>query len=216
MKRSSNFPKLLSITFALALICFNAVAQTASVVTPAKDKLMLMEKIDGNALIESMVNEKRDFIKNKNSFNPLKAAHLPKAKHILSRTKPTVIIFDGLEYVVEKNNVIEIVGLNLSQSVLAQISEKIAFLDQVQYDYAEKANQENLYANADVATIRNLDKWYLQTLKILTTTVNDIASITKKPDASNSFAFYLVRMPQPNVGLMTERNNTGSLVQLAK
>lgn len=105
-------------------------------------------------------------------------------------------------------------GLNLSDNALSQITEKLSFLDQVQFGYNEKINQA--YCNENNSQkIRNLNKWYLLTLRIISTTVNDFASLAKKYDAT-TFAENLAKLPVPNIDAVAAPTMAQSVVRLAK
>jgi len=213
MKQISSF-SLLCLTIALILSNRTFAQQHSIAKTVAT--LELAEKFNGDDLIEKMIAEKRDFNKNRNATTMLALSKLPQAAYILNRNKPIVLTFDGLDYLIQHNEVVEIKGFQLSKEVLSQITEKLSFLDKTQYDYADKINCAYAYANADLQNLRNLDKWYLQSLKVFSTTVNDLATFVKKADAAQSLATNLAKMPQPNVGLLTAQQVPLSLVQLAK
>lgn len=172
------------------------------------------DKLNGDALIDRLAEQRRAFNNNRNATPQL--AKLPSPEHIFDRSSLTTITFEGLDYYILNNRVIGIKGLELSDEVLAQITDKLLLLDKVQFDYCEKANQEYLSANINFQNIRNMDRWFFTTLKILNTTVNDIASFTKNENPSLSVATNISKMTQPNIDAWKGKQTDQALVQLEK
>lgn len=210
MTKLSTFSLIICLTTTLASSYTKTLAQA-----PVAAMFEASEKVNGNELIEKLVEQKREFNKARNGATFIKLNRLPNPEYIFNRKKLTTINFDGVDYLVQDNQVIAVKGLNLSESALAKITAKFAFLDQVQYAYAEKANQEYLYANGDQQNIRIMDKSFLLSLRILSTTVGDIAAFVKKPYASQSMEANLVKMPQPNID-MAQKRIPQAIVGLAK
>lgn len=206
------FSILSLITAAITILTSNAFSQTQETASLFPLSFEVQEHVNGNELIQKMIAEKRKYNRNHNAE---KVPVLPTPKHILNRSKPTIITFDGLEYLVQNNCVLGIKGLNLPEDVLIQMTAKLVFLDKVQFDYAEKIKRAYSNGGTDIQNIRNLNKWYLLTLRILSSTVNDIASLTKKHDAS-SLAANLIKMPVPNIDAINTPAMAQPLVKLAK
>lgn len=211
----------LSLTPILCFITLFTNAQLKSL-TPTKQMAKtgagmfeVSNRLNGDALIERLATQRRTF-NNSRSSSAAQLANLPAAEHIFDRASLTTITFEGLDYFILNNRVIGIKGLELSDEVLAQITDKLMLLDKVQYDYAEKANNEYLSANTNFQHIRNMDRWFFTTLKILNTTVNDIASFTKNANPSLSVATNISKMTRPNIDASKEKQIDQALVQLEK
>lgn len=199
---------------ALTLLIFNAFAQHNERVQSTVSTPEIHERINGDQLIKTMILAKREFNK-KFGSEMVSLAELSAPQYILNWNKPTIITFDGLDYLVQNNCVLAIKGLNLPDNVLNQVTEKLSFLDQVQFDYNKKIN--TVYANGarNIQNVRNLDKSYLLTLRIFSTTVNDIAYLTKKHDTA-FLAANLIKMPTPNLNAIRSPEMAQSMVKLAK
>ncbi|SDE13496.1 hypothetical protein [Pedobacter soli] len=191
------------------LIQVNQMAKTGA------NMFEVSNKLNGDALIDRLAAQRRAFNNSRSNSAP-QVANLPNPEHIFDRSSLTTITFDGLDYYILNNRVIGIKGLELSDEVLAQITDKLLLLDKVQYDYCEKANKEYLNANTNFQNIRNMDRWFFTTLKILNTTVNDIASFTKNENPSLSVATNISKMTQPNIDAWKGKQTDEVLVQLAK
>ncbi|AZI27602.1 hypothetical protein EA772_20475 [Pedobacter sp. G11] len=171
-------------------------------------------KINGNSLIENLLTQRDAFTKSLNKSNEVVA--LPQAQYIFDRDQQTTITFNGLDFVIRDNEVLAIKGLNLSKEVLTQITEKLVFLDRVQFYYAQKSNLTYLNPNADVQEVKFLDKQFISSLKIFNTTVKDIAALAKTENPSFSVETNISKMRQPNIDKAIEKQTLQSLVQLAK
>ena len=210
MKKLS-FPSITAcLTATLVILTASTFAQNIKKTRTAFDAY---DHVNGNELLKKMISAKHELNKNSNPKNAV-SANLSAPKYILNRIKPTVISFNGLEYLVQNNCVLAVKGLNLSDDALSQITEKLSFLDQVQFGYNEKINQAYCNEN-NTQKIRNLNKWYLLTLRIISTTVNDFANLAKKYDAE-TFAENLVKLPVPNIDAVTAPTMEQSMVRLAK
>ena len=150
------------------------------------------DHVNGNELIKNMISAGHSLYKNRNVSHTVSTP-----KYILNRIKPTFISFDGLDYLVQNDCVLAVKGINLTDDALSQITEKLSFLDQAQFSNNEKINL--VYHNENNSQkIRNLNKWYLLTLRILSTTLNDFANLTKRYDAA-TLAENLAKMRVPNI-----------------
>jgi len=217
--------RTMKITLSLTpILCFITLFTNAQLknLTPAKQMAKtgasmfeVSNKLNGDALIERLAAQRRAF-NNSRSNAATQLANLPAAEHIFDRASLTTITFEGLDYFILNNRVIGIKGLALSDEVLAQITDKLMLLDKVQYDYTEKANNEYLSANTNFQNIRNMDRWFFTTLKILNTTVDDIASFTKDENPSLSVATNISKMTRPNIDASKEKQLDQALVQLEK
>ncbi|GGE59164.1 hypothetical protein EV200_103467 [Pedobacter psychrotolerans] len=211
MKQFSFFSRTTCLTATLVILTVSTFAQNVKTTSTAFDTY---EHVNGNELIKKMILAKHELNKNRNAKSAI-SANFSAPQYILNRDNPTVISFDGLDYLVQNNCVLAVKGLNLSDDALSQITEKLCFLDQVQFDYHEKINRAYCNGNENSQKIRNLNKWYLLTLRIISTTVNDFASLAKKYDAA-SFAKLLVKLPVPNLDAVATPTMAQSVVRLAK
>ena len=210
MKKLSFLSITTCLTATLVILTVSTFAQNAKTTCTAFDAY---EHVNGNELIKKMILAQHALNKNCNAEDTV-SANLSSPKYIFNKVKPTVISFDGLDYLVQNNCVLAVKGLNLSDNALSQITEKLSFLDQVQFGYNEKINQA--YCNENNSQkIRNLNKWYLLTLRIISTTVNDFASLAKKYDAT-TFAENLAKLPVPNIDAVAAPTMAQSVVRLAK
>ena len=158
-----------------------------------------IERINGNDMIERLSSQRNEFIKNG------KNGKLPKAEYIINRNKLTVITFNGLDYFVKNNRVTGIKGLDLSEEVLAQITNKLLLLDMVQYNYSDSSEID--FQN---------DRLFMLTLKMLSTTTKDIAALAKTANPSLNVENNVAKMRLPNVDKSLETSTAQSLVQLYK
>lgn len=206
------------------ILCFITLFTNAQLKNLAQTKQMAKSdvsvtevsgRLNGDALIDRLAAQRRTF-NNSRSNSASQLVNLPTPEHIFDRASLTTITFEGLDYFILNNRVIGIKGLELSDEVLAQITDKLMLLDKVQYDYCEKANNEYLSGNTNFQNIRNMDRWFFTTLKILNTTVNDIASFTKAPNPSLSVATNINKMTRPNIDAWKEKQVDQALVQLEK
>jgi hypothetical protein len=158
-----------------------------------------IDRLNGNDMIERLSTQRNEFIKNP------KKNELPKAEYIINRNNLTIITFNGLDYFVKDNRVIGIQGLNLSEDVLAQITQKLVLLDSVQYSYGEQSD-------ADFQK----DRLFFLSLKMLSSTTRDIAALTKTTNPSLNVENNVAKMRLPNVDKSLEPSNAQSLVKLYK
>ncbi|MGM9477133.1 hypothetical protein ACS5PU_11910 [Pedobacter sp. GSP4] len=171
------------------------------------------KKLYANELIEKLTDQRREFNNNRGAGQ---VNNLPTPEYIFNREKLTTITFEGLDFIIKDRRVIGIKGLTLSEKALQQITDKLLFLDKVQFDYCEKSNREYLSGNADLQNIRNIDRWFFTSLKILTTTLNDIAAFTKKANTTVMVEANLANMRKPNIDTFGEKPVDQAIVQLAK
>lgn len=129
---------------------------------------------------------------------------LSQPEYIINRNNLTIITFNGLDYFVKNNRVIGIRGLDLSEEVLDQITAKLVLLDNVQYNYSERATTE--YDN----------RLFLLSLKMFSSTTRDIAALAKAENPSLNVENNIAKMRLPNVDRALENQNTQTLVQLNK
>ncbi|QNN40143.1 hypothetical protein [Pedobacter roseus] len=130
--------------------------------------------------------------------------NLSQPEYIINRNNLTIITFNGLDYFVKNNRVIGIRGLDLSEEVLDQITAKLVLLDNVQYNYSERATTE--YDN----------RLFLLSLKMFSSTTRDIAALAKAENPSLNVENNIAKMRLPNVDRALENQNTQTLVQLNK
>lgn len=173
-----------------------------------------VSKINGDDLIEKLSSRRFEFTRNLTKSNSNLA--FPQAESIFNRAHETIITFNGMEFLVKDNEVIAIKGLNLSEEVLAQITEKLVFLDRVQFYYSEKSNMTYLSPNSDIQEVKFLDKQFISSLKIFNTTLKDIASFTKAENPSLSVEMNVSKMREPNIDKSIEKQTLQSFVKLAK
>jgi hypothetical protein len=158
-----------------------------------------IERLNGNDMIERLISQRNEFNKGR------KNGKLPKAEYIINRNNLTIITFNGLEYFIKNNRVTGIQGLNLSDEVLAQITQKLVLLDSVQYSYSEKSDID--FQN---------ERLFLLSLKMLSTTTRDIAALTKTNNPSLNVENNIAKMRLPNVDKTSETSMVQSFVQLNK
>jgi len=130
--------------------------------------------------------------------------NLSQPEYIINRNNLTIITFNGLDYFVKNNRVIGIRGLDLSEEVLDQITAKLVLLDNVQFNYSERATTE--YDN----------RLFLLSLKMFSSTTRDIAALAKAENPSLNVENNIAKMRLPNVDRALENQNTQTLVQLNK
>lgn len=167
-----------------------------------------VDKVNGNDVIERLSEQKAGLNKN------IRNGNLPKAEYIFNKSNLTIITFNGLDYYVKNNRVVGIQGLELSDDALDQITEKLVLLDSVQYNYTERANSE--YYKGDVQKIRNINRLFQASLKILSSTTRDIAALTRTENPSLNVENNIAKMRLPNVDKALENQATQTLVQLNK
>lgn len=169
-----------------------------------------IDRLNGNDMIERLAAQRSAFNKNhsKNS--------LPKAEYIINRNNLTLISFNGLDYYIKNNRVIGIQGLNLSDEVLNQITDKLVLLDNIQFNYSERSNTEHFNTNVDFQKIRNIDRQFMLTLKMLSSTVRDIAALAKNENPSLTVETSVAKMRLPNIDKAAEKSSMQSLVSLSK
>jgi len=158
-----------------------------------------IDRINGNDMIERLGTQRSKFIKNR------KNGKLPKPEYFINRNNLTIITFNGLDYFVKNNQVIGIQGLELSEEVLSQITQKLVLLDSAQYSYSEKSETD--FQN---------ERLFLLSLKMLSTTTRDIAALTKTTNPSLNVENNVAKMRLPNVDKSLETSTAQSLVQLYK
>ena len=169
-----------------------------------------IEKLDGNAIIKRLADQHNSYNKNLSNNN------FPKEEYIINRKNLTLISFNGLDYYVKNNKVIAIQGLNLSDNVLNQITDKLVVLDSIQFNLCACSNAEHFNPNADLQKIRNIERKFMLTLKMLSSTVRDIATIAKKENQSLTIETSIAKMRLPNIDHTADKTNTQSLVSLSK
>jgi len=215
MKVTTSFTLVLCFITLFTNAQYKSLTQIKQMAKTSANVLEVSNKLNGDALIDRLAAQRRAFNNSRSNLAPF-PANLPSPEHIFDRASLTTITFEGLDYYILNNRVIGIKGLELSDEVLAQITDKLLLLDKVQYDYCEKANKEYLSTNTNLQNIRNMDRWFFTTLKILTTTVNDIASFTKNENPSLSVAANISKMTQPNIDAWKGKQSDKALVQLEK
>jgi hypothetical protein len=169
-----------------------------------------IEKINGNDMIERLADQRISINKSPSVNN------LPKAEHIFTRNNLTLISFNGLDYYVKDNRIIGIQGLNISDSVLDQITTKLVLLDSIQFDQSERLNNEYTDPDTDPQKIWYIDRQFKLTLKMLSSTVRDIAAFTKSENPSLAVETNVAKMRLPNIDKTATKSNMQSLMSLAK
>ena len=192
----------------LSCLSIHVLAQNKQ--TKLADIFENIDRLNGNDMIERLAAQRSAFNKNgsKNS--------LPKAEYIINRNNLTLISFNGLNYYIKNNRVIGIQGLNLSDEVLNQITNKLVLLDSIQFNQSERSNTEHFNPNVDFQKIRNIDRQFMLTLKMLSSTVRDIAALTKSENPSLTVEANVAKMRLPNIDKAADKSNMQSLVSLSK
>ncbi|WP_406826355.1 hypothetical protein [Pedobacter sp. KACC 23697] len=169
-----------------------------------------LEKVNGNEMIKRLADQRIAFNKNRSNHN------LPKAEYIINRSNLTIINFNGLDYYVKNNRLTGIKGLNLSDSVMNQITAKLILLDGIQYEQSELLNNEHVNPNSNLQKIWYMDRQFMLTLKILSSTVRDIAALTKNENPSLTVETNVAKMRLPNIDKAAKKSNMQSLLSLSK
>jgi len=188
--KSTSFVLLLTALISSSSIQVMAQQNQSKLATPIEN----VDKVNGNAVIERLSAQKKS----------RKNGNASKAEYIINRNNLTIITFNGLEYFVKNNRVIGIQGLELSEEVLDQITDKLVLLDKVQHDYSERATTE--YDN----------RLFLLSLKMLSSTTRDIAALAKAENPSLNVENNIAKMRLPNIDRALENQATQTLVQLNK
>ena len=213
MKNALSIAKVIFIAVLSILSLTNVSAQNIYAVNYQKP-VASIAKINGDNLVENLLFDRNEFVKKIAKSSNL--ANLPKAKFIFDTAYQTVISFSGLDFVIENNEVVAIKGLTLSREILSQITEKLVFLDRVQFYYSEKSNMNYLNPNSDIQEIKFLDKQFATSIKILNTTLKDIASFTKSENPSQSVEANISKMREPNIDKSIEKQTIESFARLKK
>jgi hypothetical protein len=192
----------------LSSVSIHALAQNKP--TKLADVFENADRLNGNDMIERLAAQRNAYNKNRSKNN------LPKAEYIINRNNLTLISFNGLDYYIKNNKVIGIQGLNLSDEVLNQITDKLVLLDSIQFNQSERSNTEHFSPNVDFHKIRNIDRQFMLTLKMLSSTVRDIAALTKSENPSLTVETNVAKMRLPNIDKAAEKSNVQSLVLLSK
>jgi hypothetical protein len=174
------------------------------------DILENIDRLNGNDVIKRLAAQRSAFKKNRSKNNP------PKAEYIINRNNSTLISFNGLDYYVKNNRVIGIEGLNLSDGVLNQITDKLVLLDSIQFNQSERLNTEYFSPNVDLQKIRSIDRQFMLTLKMLSSTVRDIAALAKNKNPSLTVETNVAKMRLPNIDKAAEKSSMQSLVSSPK
>ncbi|WP_029276139.1 hypothetical protein [Pedobacter borealis] len=168
------------------------------------------DRLNGNDMIERLAAQRSAYNKNRSKNS------LPKAEYIINRNNLTLISFNGLDYYIKNNRVIGIQGLNLSDEALNQITGKLVLLDSIQFNQSERSNTEHFNPNVDFQKIRNIDRQFMLTLKMLSSTVRDIAAFTKSENPSLTVETNVAKMRLPNIDKAAEKSNVQLPVLLSK
>lgn len=205
--------KSLPLLWAILFICFscNSIQSlTAShAISKTGEQIKDGERIDGNQLIDSLLADRFSYNKSliKDGFNSKK--QLPKPTTIITNTPLKTISFNGLNYLVKDDKVVDIKGLKLSLSALSILTEKLAILDRIQQYCSEKANLEYQQKNRDMNAIKTLDRQYFAALNTLKNITSSVAIEARKRNASISIEMLLAKIELPdikNTRMKTKRN----------
>lgn len=164
---------------------------------------------DGNQLIDSLLADRFSYNKAliENGFNSKK--QLPKPTTIIINTPFKTISFNGLNYLVKDDKVVDIKGLKLSVSALSILTEKLASLDQIQQYCSEKANLEYQQKNRDMNAIKTFDRQYFAALNTLKNITSSVAIEARKRNAPISIEMLLTKIKLPDIKnpqVKTKRN----------
>lgn len=164
---------------------------------------------DGNQLIDSLLADRFSYNKAliENGFNSKK--QLPKPTTIITNTPFKTISFNGLNYLVKDDKVVDIKGLKLSVSALSILTEKLASLDQIQQYCSEKANLEYQQKNRNMNAIKTFDRQYFAALNTLKNITSSVAIEARKRNAPISIEMLLTKIKLPDIKnpqVKTKRN----------
>jgi hypothetical protein len=190
--------KILPFLGVILFICFSCNSTKNLTASHAIDTTAEQIK-DGNQLIDSLLADRFSYNKAliQDGFNSEK--QLPKPTAIINNTPLKTISFNGLNYLVKDDKVVDIKGLKLSASALFIITEKLSNLDQIQYNCCEKANLEYQQKNRDMNAIKTLDRQYFAALNTLKNIVSSIAIEATKRNASVSIEMSLAKIKLPYI-----------------
>ncbi|MCX2492927.1 hypothetical protein OQX63_05550 [Pedobacter sp. PF22-3] len=169
-----------------------------------------IEKVNGNEILERLADQRIALNKNRSNNN------FPKAEYIINRSNPSIINFNGLDYHIKNNRLTGIEGLNLSDSVLNQITAKLVLLDSIQFDQSERLNNEYINPKTNPQKIWYIDRQFMLTLKMFSSTVRDIAALTRNENPSLAVEANVAKMRLPNIDKAAKNLNMQSLLSLSK
>jgi len=174
-------------------------------------RLTSEEKVDGDQLIETLILQRFNFNKAliKNGFDPNK--EFPKSLSIVNSSPTRTISFNGFDYLIRKNKVIDVKNIRLSESALATITAKIVALDLMQQYCSIQANLAYRNEKRDLNNIKTLDRHYFAALRAFKIVTSNIANLASKSNASVAIETAVAKIKMPDVKMIstkTERNGS--------
>lgn len=162
--------------------------------------------IDGDKLIEQLIETRYHFNKQLIKGNPVP---VPQTVSILRRGASTMS-FNGWEYSIQNNRIVNVKGVLLTASALMAINERIGLLDRVQYSCSEQSNLAYTSPSRDLEYVKMLDRHYFSALNSLKSFMATIASKARKPQASILIEMSLAKMELPKEWLEEDENASGN------
>ncbi|PWS25979.1 hypothetical protein DHW03_18170 [Pedobacter yonginense] len=170
---------------------YSVLAQSVSPISIAQ--------VNGTEAIAKLREARFTFNKASMSSRKTNLSSLPQSEYIFDKPGMHAVSFEGVKFVLKDQKVVSINGMTASDEVLAVITEKLLTLDRLQYFYSEKSNQEYLNAVKSNSYIFHADRLFFAALKILGTTVKDIAAIAKPEISTTQLALGIAKLPKPNI-----------------
>ncbi|KQM78142.1 hypothetical protein ASE74_15680 [Pedobacter sp. Leaf216] len=166
-----------------------------------------LEKVDGDQLIETLILQRFNFNKSiiKNGFDA--KIESPKITSIINNGPASIVSFSGFDYLVKKNKVIGVNGIELSPSALATITEKVVKLDQMQQYCCAQANLANKREKRDLNTIKTLDRQYFAALRAIRLITENIADLATKSNASFAIETAVAKTRIPDIKIIETKTD---------
>lgn len=191
---SSLIVSILSMT--LALPVSSAVAQLN------ETSQVSIKNIDAKKLITKLRDQRYHFNKSLIKNKSFQLAQLPKAEYIFKDITEAVIQFNDVTYQISNGKVVKVNDFEFSEEALANITEKLLYLDEIQHACTENANREYGLTYRSLRKIQQIDRDFFSSLSILTVTLKDINRYVDNRNANSSIHLKLKKMRSPNVALI--------------
>ena len=166
--------------------------------TFAQESFQPADGLIGKAIISRLADQRFSFNKELIRTRSLDRSKLPVAECIFNKAGVYTISFDKISFVFNNGILEEIKGLKLSRQALVIVASKLSFLDNYQYQCSMIANREYLALDRNLNKIAKIDRQFFSSLKILSSTIKDIANLGAKGTEIN-FELQLAKMPEPNL-----------------
>lgn len=191
---SSLLVSVLSIS--LSLLSTRAIAQ------PNETPRVSVENVDAKELILKLRDQRYHFNKSLIKSESFKLAQLPKAEYIFKNRTEAAIHYNDVTYQISNGKVVKVNDFEFSEEALANITEKLLYLDEIQHACTENANREYGLTYRSLRKIQQIDRDFFSSLSILTVTLKDINRYVDNRNANSSIHLKLKKMRSPNVALI--------------